>query len=171
MGPGALRPEAEPWQPGRCQPPPAPRPPSRRLRGAWSRPRLPRSPGAGPAQGSPEVAEKDASAEGTALALPAAAGAGAGPITTTPPSPDGREGPSGLPTPQRRLAQLIQYPLLAPRGPAFAPAAPLPGCSPPTSCIPTHVPSTRLNSIWTLRLRSRVPSSRKPSRLCGSHSS
>lgn len=80
-------------------------------------------------------------------------------------------GPPAFPLPRDGWLSSFNTLFWPPRGPAFAPAAPLPGCSPPTSCIPTHVPSTRLNSIWTLRLRSRVPSSRKPSRLCSSHSS
>ena len=61
-----------------------PGPPSHcRLWGAWPRPCLQGSPGAGPAQGSPEVAEKVSPAEGTAQ--PCLLLLGGGGATTTPP--------------------------------------------------------------------------------------
>lgn len=119
-------------------------------------------------KGAPEVAAKEA-AEGTAPSLPAAAvGVGA---TANPPRPIEAMDPPPSHSPKtvcqlssadtRYLmvswhpdSQLLLTLFLLPD------ALPIP-CHPHPRFI--HVPSTRLNSLWTFRLSSRVSSSRKPS--------
>lgn len=107
VGVGDLAPEAQPWQPRRHSPSTCSGcPPRRWLWGAWPRPCLHRSPRGGASPREPQRWLKEAAKE-TAQSPPAAAvGVGA---TTTPRCPDGSQGPSSLPTPQRLSAQLIRY--------------------------------------------------------------